>query len=118
MFAKKKLFIIFFGPPGSGKGTQADMLGQNLGLPVVSTGELFRNERDKKTQIGKIVEDSLAKGRLIQDQLIEKIFNKRLIKLLNSIIAAVMTYMRHMAHSCGDVFLKFPSQCKPAPGSA
>lgn len=80
MFVKKKLFIIFFGPPGSGKGTQADMLGENLSLPVVSPGELFRNERDKKTQIGKIVENKLANGRLINDKLIEKILNRRLIK--------------------------------------
>lgn len=74
----KKKLIVFFGPPGSGKGTQADMLGEKLDIPVISPGELLRHERDQKTEIGKIVEDKISKGILVSDDIIEKILDKRL----------------------------------------
>ena len=77
---KEKQIILFFGPPGSGKGTQADMLGEYLKMPVISPGELLRHERDAKTKIGKKVEGLIAKGRLVPDEIIEKILDKRLVK--------------------------------------
>lgn len=75
-----KKVIIFFGPPGSGKGTQADMLGEKLGLPVISPGELLRHERDAGTELGKQVADKLAKGELVNDELVENILDNRLKK--------------------------------------
>lgn len=77
---QKKSFFIFFGPPGSGKGTQADMIGKSLRLPVISPGELLRHERDNKTPIGKLVEKSLSEGKLVRDKIIEEILDKRLSK--------------------------------------
>jgi adenylate kinase len=47
----KKNFFIFLGPPGSGKGTQTDMLAERLKIPAVSPGELLRQEVKNKTVI-------------------------------------------------------------------
>lgn len=73
-----KKVIMFFGPPGSGKGTQADMLGEDMNLPVISVGELLRHERDQGTELGSEVADQLASGKLVPDELVEKILEKRL----------------------------------------
>lgn len=76
----KKNIIIFFGPPGSGKGTQADILGEALNFPVISPGELLRHERDRGTKLGKQAAGLLAKGLLVSDEIVEDILNKRLKK--------------------------------------
>ncbi|MFN2125886.1 MAG: adenylate kinase family protein, partial [Candidatus Promineifilaceae bacterium] len=47
-------FIILVGPPGAGKGTQAKLLEEALGLPQVSTGELFRFNLKNETELGKL----------------------------------------------------------------
>lgn len=76
----KKIIIIFFGPPGSGKGTQSDVLGQKLKLPVVSPGELLRHEEEAKTKIGHLVSKNLANGKLAPDGIVDKILMIRLAK--------------------------------------
>ena len=73
-----KTILIFFGPPGSGKGTQAKMLSQELKIPVISTGEIMRQEIKKKTEFGKKIEEILAKGNLVSDNLTDKLLAKRL----------------------------------------
>lgn len=76
---KKKIFI-FLGPPGSGKGTQADMVGEKFKMPVISIGELLRLEINRKTKLGSSVKNNLRKGILIPDKLVYDILNKRLRK--------------------------------------
>jgi len=76
----KKIIIIFWGPPGSGKGTQADKLGEKIKLPVISPGELLRHERDRGTALGKQIAARLARGRLVPDEVVEKILDARLKK--------------------------------------
>ena len=76
----KKTIIIFFGPPGSGKGTQSDMLGQKLKLPVISPGELLRYEEEKRSKLGRQVSKSLASGKLVPDGIIDKMLNTRLAR--------------------------------------
>ena len=76
----QKTFLIFFGPPASGKGTQADKLGEKLNLPVISPGELLRHERDLKTSIGEKAGKIIDKGGLVPDKIIEEIIDKRLAK--------------------------------------
>lgn len=75
---KQKIIIIFFGPPGSGKGTQSDILGKKLQLPVISTGELFRRERDAKTELGLAVAEIMASGKLVADDIVDKMLSRRL----------------------------------------
>jgi adenylate kinase len=77
---KNKKIIIFFGPPGSGKGTQADMLASDLKIAVISPGELLRHEVDNKTKVGLAVEKKLAKGKLVPNKLIEHMLDNRLAK--------------------------------------
>jgi adenylate kinase len=80
MIKAKKTILIFFGPPGSGKGTQAGMLGKKIKLPVISTGDLFRAEIKRKTAIGKKVKKILADGKLVSDGIVYKILDRRLLK--------------------------------------
>jgi adenylate kinase len=71
-------FLIFFGPPGSGKGTQAKMLGEKMKLIGISTGALLRNEVSLKTELGKLVEPIVSNGGLVDDEIVTKILEKRL----------------------------------------
>ncbi|MFH1745383.1 MAG: nucleoside monophosphate kinase [bacterium] len=77
---KQKTFILFFGPPGSGKGTQADMLGERIHFPVISPGELLRHEQEKNTKIGRDIDNKMSGGNLVPDSFVEKIISKRLAK--------------------------------------
>ncbi len=65
--------LLIFGPPGVGKGTQAQLLSKNRGYLHLSTGQLLRQEISKKTEIGKQVEELLAKGHFAPDEMMLKI---------------------------------------------
>ncbi|HKW06374.1 MAG TPA: adenylate kinase [Candidatus Dormibacteraeota bacterium] len=69
---------IIFGPPGSGKGTQAARLEQDLHLHHLSTGDILRSEVSNGTAMGKEVARIMAAGDLVPDQLIVDIVRKRL----------------------------------------
>ena len=70
--------IILLGSPGSGKGTQAKVLSQKLGLFHVSTGDIFREELAKKTPLGQEVSGYLSAGRLVPDKLVLEVLKARL----------------------------------------
>lgn len=59
--------LILFGPPGSGKGTQAKKLVDNYGLLHISTGDLFRHEMGNDTPLGKKAKSYIEKGELVPD---------------------------------------------------
>ena len=61
------LNIILFGPPGAGKGTQAELLIQSFGLKHISTGDLLRNEIAAGTDLGKEASSYMDKGELVPD---------------------------------------------------
>jgi len=63
-----KRIIIFFGPPGSGKGTQAGMLAKVTDWKKISTGDLFRAEIVAGTKLGKVAEKYLKSGKLVPDK--------------------------------------------------
>lgn len=73
-------YLIFLGPPGSGKGTQAEKLHQNFRLVQLSTGNLFREHISKGTELGVKVKDILAKGELVPDDLTIAMVMDRLAK--------------------------------------
>lgn len=80
---KKTLVVVFLGPPGSGKGTQAKELAKELpGLTHVSTGDLFRNEIGRKTEVGKTVEEVIKAGNLVNDELTYKVLKSQLTKMI------------------------------------
>lgn len=62
------LNIILFGPPGSGKGTQANKLVEKYNLLHISTGDLFRYEMGNDTPLGKLAKSYIAKGELVPDE--------------------------------------------------
>ncbi len=70
--------IILLGYPGSGKGTQAKVISQKLGMFHVSTGDIFREEIGKKTQLGQEVAGYLSAGRLVPDKLVLAVLKSRL----------------------------------------
>ena len=61
--------IVIFGAPGSGKGTQSDLLIEHYGLGHISTGDVLRNEIKKGTELGKTAQAYIDKGNLIPDEL-------------------------------------------------
>lgn len=70
--------ILFLGPPGAGKGTQAAMLAKALKVPHISTGEMLRNAVADGTDLGKQVESVMASGDLVSDDLVVAIVDERL----------------------------------------
>jgi adenylate kinase len=73
-------YLIFLGPPGSGKGTQAEKLHQTFRLVQLSTGNLFREHITKGTELGLKVKDILANGELVPDDLTIAMVMDRLAK--------------------------------------
>lgn len=74
----KPRVILFLGPPGSGKGTQADRLSVALEIPAISTGELLRRESQSKTALGQELDAVLRSGQLVSDDQMNRIVGKRL----------------------------------------
>lgn len=70
--------IIFLGPPGSGKGTQGMRLGEALAIPVISTGELLRNECRAGTDLGRQIGAILQSGQLLADSQINSMVAHRI----------------------------------------
>ena len=60
--------IVLFGPPGSGKGTQAQNLINRFNLKQISTGDLFRFNIKNETELGKLAKSYMDKGELVPDQ--------------------------------------------------
>jgi adenylate kinase len=73
-----RTYIVFLGPPGAGKGTQAQILAGELGLPQVSTGDLFRAMRTQDTPLARQVQAIMARGDLVPDDLTIQIVKERL----------------------------------------
>ncbi len=70
--------IVFFGPPGSGKGTQASRLATSAGIPQVSTGDLLRSHVAKGTPLGAVAKPIMESGALVPDDLVTKMLKERL----------------------------------------
>jgi adenylate kinase len=89
------LNIVIFGAPGSGKGTQSDLLIENYGLYHISTGDVLRAQIAKGTELGKTAESYISKGQLIPDEL--------MIQVLKSVLED-----NKEATSKGVIFDGFP----------
>jgi adenylate kinase len=70
--------IVFFGPPGSGKGTQASRLAASAGIPQISTGDLLRSHVARGTALGAIAKPIMESGALVPDDLVTKMLKERL----------------------------------------
>ena len=72
--------IVVFGPQGSGKGTQSEILAKKLHIPAVSVGQLWREEIAKKTELGVQAESVVATGGLVSPELTTQIVYNRMMK--------------------------------------
>ncbi len=70
--------MVFIGPPGAGKGTQAERIVVKYGLAHLSTGDMLRAARDAKTAVGVEAEKSMSAGKLVPDAIIVDIISERL----------------------------------------
>ncbi len=70
--------ILFLGPPGAGKGTQAARLASALGIPHISSGAMLREAVDEGTELGKKAETIMAAGDLVPDDLVVAMIEERL----------------------------------------
>ena len=76
--------IIFLGPPGSGKGTQAEMLAEKLNFQHISVGDLLRENISNNTKLGKLANTYVDSGELVPDDLIIELVNSSLQSLQNN----------------------------------
>jgi adenylate kinase len=72
------VITVLFGPPGSGKGTQAAVISKRFGMPHVSTGQMLRDEVDAGTELGGQVEPIMSNGDLIPDDMMVRIIEHRI----------------------------------------
>lgn len=70
--------VIFLGPPGSGKGTQATILANNLEIPTISTGDALRREVENESEIGKMAKGYMTSGQLVPDEVVINIIKNRI----------------------------------------
>ncbi len=75
--------LIITGPPYSGKGTQCDILKEEVGFTHISTGDRCRLEKNNKTEIGKIMSQYEEKGDLVPDSLMKDLFSKIIDESIN-----------------------------------
>lgn len=71
--------LVFLGPPGAGKGTQAAYIAQAANIPTISTGAMLREAIANKTELGKIAQAFIDKGELVTDEVVIGIVKERLV---------------------------------------
>ncbi|MEP6903922.1 MAG: adenylate kinase [Actinomycetota bacterium] len=72
--------IVLIGAPGAGKGTQARLLKERRGIPQISTGEMFREMKKADTPLAREVQETMAAGKLISDELTLQIVRERTLR--------------------------------------
>ena len=75
------MYVIFFGPPGVGKGTQAAIIAERMGWAHISTGDMLRQHVRDGTTLGVMAEGYMKKGLLVPDDLVIEMFMGRLLEL-------------------------------------
>ncbi len=73
--------IILFGPPGAGKGTQAQQIVIKHNYFQLSTGDLLRNEVKNKTDLGKKIKEKISKGNFVSDEIVNNLLKKTISEL-------------------------------------
>ena len=71
--------VIFLGPPGAGKGTQAVTIAKEKNLAHISTGDMLREHVSNETELGKIAKTLLDEGKLVPDSLVIEMLQERLL---------------------------------------
>ena len=72
------MILIFFGPPGAGKGTQSKLIANYFNIPHLSTGDILRKKLLKKDELSKKIKDIMDKGFLVSDDILNQIISNRI----------------------------------------
>ena len=72
------MILIFFGPPGAGKGTQASLIANNFNIPHLSTGDILREKLLQKDGISTRLRPIMEKGQLVSDDILNEIVSNRI----------------------------------------
>jgi len=72
------IYIVLLGPPGAGKGTQAQIISKELNLPHISSGDIFRENLKNQTELGIIAEGYMTRGELVPDDITISMIRDRL----------------------------------------
>lgn len=88
------LNVVFFGPPGAGKGTQAKRIAERFQMGYISTGEMIRKEIDAETELGKIAKPYLESGNIVPDDIAIRLLERKISE---------------QKHIKGYIFKGFPS---------
>jgi len=72
--------LVLLGPPGAGKGTQAEVLGRHLGIPAISTGDMLREAVAAGSELGRRVETIMISGSLVDDATMAEVVRERLAR--------------------------------------
>lgn len=78
---RKRLRAVLFGPQGSGKGTQGQLLAERFDVPLIGSGELCRAEIAEGSALGKLVGEYVVRGMLAPDELVNAVVQKRLLEI-------------------------------------
>ena len=78
--------LVFLGPPGAGKGTQARILSERFGARQISTGDILRDNQERQTDLGHMAESYMQRGDLVPDALIVKMIEAELAECSNFIM--------------------------------
>ena len=78
--------LIIFGPPGSGKGTYSSKLKEIFGVEKIATGDIFREEIKKGSELGKKVEKYIKEGKLVPDEIVIEVVKEKIKNLENFIL--------------------------------
>jgi len=74
------MYVVILGAPGAGKGTQADILSQQMNLPHIASGDLFRQALQEKTEVGLLAKSYMDKGELVPDEITIRMILERIDK--------------------------------------
>ncbi len=77
----KRINLVLLGPPGAGKGTQAEILRERLNLEHLSTGDILRAEMKKGSELGKKAKEYVESGQLVPDEIIIGMIRERLLNI-------------------------------------
>jgi adenylate kinase len=94
------VFIVLLGPPGAGKGTQADRLAKATGLLHVSTGEMFREHVRQQTELGLLARSFMDRGELVPDQVTISMLNERISRPDAAAGAMFDGFPRNVVQAC------------------
>jgi adenylate kinase len=73
-------YFVLLGPPGAGKGTQAQLVSKELGIPHISSGDIFRENIKNKTKLGQLAKNYIDQGELVPDDVTISMIQERLSK--------------------------------------